>query len=148
MISTTVNLQEIIKSHPRVSKRLKELSGEIPRYKEMEKARWAIAKAMRRGWIRAEDSYHFTIARLESEKEQLLSGGPLRDESEKAYLERCASIFIEAIYKLEKSSDNDSAEHRRLERYLESINAQLSAPNVSVSVRQTVNILVAMGVFA
>jgi hypothetical protein len=141
MIPTTVNIQEIIKSHPRVSKRLKELSDEIPRYERMQADR-----TRGKAWIRAADSYSFKIMRLKCERDDLLAGGPFWDESRKGYLERCASIFIEAIYQLEANSDNDSAEHKRLERYLESINAQLSAPNVSVSVRQTVNVIQAMGI--
>jgi hypothetical protein len=148
MIPATVNIQAIIKKHPLVSNRLKELLSEIPRYERKQKAIYAEAHARGQAWIRAEDSYSFKIARLKSEKDSLLIGGPLWDESRKGYMERCASIFIEAIYALEAKGDNHSAEHKRLERYLESVNAQLSAPDVTVNVRQTVNILVAMGIFA
>lgn len=146
LIPTTVNVQAIIKSHPRVSSRLEKIPQEIKDYeKRQESARnWA---RFQRRHMRADESYFFKILHLKSEQANLLSGGPFWDESRGEYLQRCASVFIEAMYQLEQSGDTDSADHRRFRRYLESVNAQLSAPNVSVSVRQTVNVIQAMGLF-
>lgn len=144
-IPTTVDVQAIITRHPRVSRRLKEIPDELKHYQKLEKSVDERAEAEGR-FVRAQDSYFGTIQGLKCERDRLLTGAPLWDESQVAYLQRCASIFIEAMYQLDQSGDTDSANYRRFHRYWESINAQLSAPNVSVDVRQTVNIMMAMGV--